>query len=146
MPIKGLALQPLANWASKVSPFWLAVGTNTKENKQPGVGMFRLGWLMDYPSMEDYLTPLYSTGGSANYYGYSNPQFDRLCDRADVERDSKKRLDLYRQAQAIAVEDAPWSPTYFQRDVELWNPRLRGVEDSLMGHLPHKRTTVQEGK
>lgn len=29
MPIKGLALKPLANWSSKASLFWLAVGTNT---------------------------------------------------------------------------------------------------------------------
>ena len=27
------------------------------ETADPGVGMFRLGWVMDYPSMEDYLRP-----------------------------------------------------------------------------------------
>ena len=90
-----------------------------------------------------YITTPANRWSGNNRTGYSNPQFDRLCDRADIERDPKKRLDLYRQTQAIAVQDAPWSPTYFQKDVELWNPRLRGVEDSLMGHLPHKRTTVE---
>ena len=40
------------------------------------------GWAgsMDYPSMENYLGPLYSTNGSSNYYGYSNPEFDSLVD------------------------------------------------------------------
>ncbi|MEV1334060.1 ABC transporter substrate-binding protein, partial [Micromonospora costi] len=50
---------------------------NKVEKKQP-VGLFRMGWVMDYPSMEDYLGPLYSTNGSSNYYGYSNPEFDKL--------------------------------------------------------------------
>ena len=37
-----------------------------------------MGWVLDYPSMENYLGPLYSTTGSSNYYGYSNPEFDTL--------------------------------------------------------------------
>ena len=53
--------------------------------KTPGVGMFRLGWVMDYPSMVDYLGPLYTTHGSSNYYGYSNPQFDKLVAQGSTE-------------------------------------------------------------
>ena len=39
-------------------------------------GFFRTGWQMDYPSLENFLTPLYATGGSSN-----GPPFrgDRLC-------------------------------------------------------------------
>ncbi len=44
--------------------------------------MFRMGWVMDYPSMENYLGPVYTTDGSSNYYGYSNPQFDALVKEA----------------------------------------------------------------
>ena len=102
-----------------------------------------LRWMADYLDPQDFTSVMLHTGVSENTLGYSNPEFDRLCDTADVERSPAKRIALYRQAQAIAVEDAPWAPIYFQKDVELWNPSLRGVQDSLMGHLPHKRTTVE---
>ena len=53
------------------------------EQKQP-VGAFRMGWIFDYPAMENYLGPLYSTHGSSNYYGYSNPEFDKLLAEGDA--------------------------------------------------------------
>jgi oligopeptide transport system substrate-binding protein len=118
-------------------------GKFLSERNHGTMPFYFLRWSADYLDPQNFTSVMLHTGAPENSIGYSNPQFDRLCDRGDVERDPKKRLALYRQAQAIAVEDAPWSPTYFQRDVELWNPHLRGVEDSLMGHLPHKRTTIE---
>ena len=48
---------------------------NTQSKKWTGP-WFLDGWVMDYPSMENYLRPLYATDGSAAYTGYSNPQFE----------------------------------------------------------------------
>ncbi len=45
----------------------------TKVEAKQNVGLFRMGWVMDYPSMENYLGPIFTTNGSSNYYGYSNP-------------------------------------------------------------------------
>ena len=50
---------------------------------------------------------------------------------------------MYQQAEQIAVDDAPWVPLYFQRDVELVKPRVKNIRDSLFGHLPYTTTTVQ---
>jgi oligopeptide transport system substrate-binding protein len=113
------------------------------ERNRGTMPFYFLRWSADYLDPQNFTSVMLHTGAPENSIGYSDPRFDHLCDQADVERDSKKRLDMYRKAQAIAIEDAPWSPTYFQRDVELWNPRVHGVEDSLMGHLPHKRTTLE---
>jgi ABC-type oligopeptide transport system substrate-binding subunit len=41
-------------------------------NKHGVTGPYRLGWLMDYPSMYNYLQPIYFTGVPNNYMGYSN--------------------------------------------------------------------------
>jgi ABC-type oligopeptide transport system substrate-binding subunit len=99
-----------------------------------------LRWAADYLDPQNFLSTMLRTGAPQNTLGYSNPEFDRLCDTADVTQDETKRFALYRRAEAIAVGDAPWIPFYFQKDLELWNPKLRGIEDSAMGHLPHKRT------
>jgi ABC-type oligopeptide transport system substrate-binding subunit len=103
-----------------------------------------LRWMADYLDPQNFLSTMLRTGTPENTLGYSNAEFDRLCDQADGLLDAKARMELYHKAEAIAVRDAPWVPIYFQKDVELWNPRLRGVEDSLMGHLPHKRTYLAE--
>jgi len=115
-------------------------GTFLNRRNSGAMQFYFLRWSADYLDPQDFLSMMLRTGSPENSVGYSNPEFDRLCDSADVMQDSAKRLATYRKAEAIAVDDAPWIPIYFQRDVELWNPKVRGVEDSLMGHLPHKRT------
>lgn len=115
-------------------------GTFLNRRNSGAMPFYFLRWSADYLDPQDFLSMMLHTGSPENSLGYSNPEFDRLCDSADVMQDATKRFATYRKAETIAVDDAPWVPIYFQRDVELWNSRLRGVEDSLMGHLPHKRT------
>ena len=63
----------------------------TKVEKKQPVGLIRLGWIMDYPLMENYLGPLYGTNGSSNYYGYSNPTFDSLVKEGSAGGDAPRR-------------------------------------------------------
>jgi ABC-type transport system substrate-binding protein len=107
---------------------------------------YHLRWSADYLDPQNFLSLMLRTGSPENTIGYSNPEFDRLCDQADVEPDPARRLKLYAQAQRIAVEDAPWVPIHHLRDVELHKPHLKGLRDSLMGHLPHITTDVSGRK
>ena len=43
---------------------------------------------------------------------YSNPEFDKIYERAAVMSDSPERTELYRQAERIVVEDAPCAFLY----------------------------------
>lgn len=104
------------------------------------MGFYFLRWAADYLDPQNFLSTMLHSRAPENTLGYANPEFDRLCETADVMQEPGARLATYRLAERIAVEDAPWVPIYFQQDVELWNPRLAGVEDCAMGHLPHKRT------
>ena len=49
-------------------------------------GMFRNGWQADYPSIENYLSPLYAKGAfppqGSNYAKYDNPEFEKLLTQA----------------------------------------------------------------
>lgn len=64
----------------------------------------------------------FKSGASANVWGYSNPEIDRLADAGRTEMDEKARYDIYREAQEILLEDMPnlflVSPKefYFARD------------------------------
>ena len=110
-----------------------------------------LRWGADYLDPQNYLSLLLHTSKKVNGVedhpengiGYSNTEFDSLCDQADTEKDSKKRMELYLKAEQIAVDDAAWVPMYFQKDLELVNPKVKGIRESLLGHLPHLTTTVK---
>ncbi len=118
-------------------------GKFLEERNRSTMPFYFLRWAADYLDPQNFTSLMLHSKAPENTIGYSSPEFDRLCDQADVEQNPEKRVALYRRAEAVAVTDAPWIPTYFQKDIELWNPRVRGVEDGLMGHLPHKRTTVE---
>jgi len=100
-------------------------------------------WSADYLDPQDFLSVLLHTGAPENRTAYSNKAYDALLDQADAGTDPAKRMALYRQAERIVVDDAPWAPIYYQRDLELMKPGVSGIRDSLMGHLPHKTTEVK---
>ena len=108
------------------------------------LGFFHLRWGADYLDPQNFLSFMLHTNARENTLGYSNPEFDRLCETADRLPMSKQdqRIALYRRAERIAVDDAIWIPMYFQRDIELVRPSVTGLRRSAMGPLPHTTTDV----
>ncbi|MGI5147591.1 peptide ABC transporter substrate-binding protein [Plantactinospora sp. CA-294935] len=100
------------------------------EGKQP-VGLIRMGWLMDYPSMENYLGPLYTTNGSSNYYGYSNPEFDRLVQEGTTAATPDEAVKKYQQAEDILATEMPVIPLRFGQNVYAHSTRVKNVEVDL---------------
>ncbi|HWA83613.1 MAG TPA: hypothetical protein VG820_09280, partial [Fimbriimonadaceae bacterium] len=79
----------------------------------------------------------FTSTGNENKIFYSNPKVDELCAKADSDLNPDERKQLYAQAEDIVLQDAPIIPIYFQRDAELISPRVKGLRNSLFGHLPH---------
>jgi ABC-type oligopeptide transport system substrate-binding subunit len=75
-------------------------------------GPFRLGWLMDYPSPGNFLSPIHVTAGSSNHTGYSNEEFDELVAAGDA-LPLEDAIDEYQQAADILCEDLPVAPMFF---------------------------------
>jgi peptide/nickel transport system substrate-binding protein/oligopeptide transport system substrate-binding protein len=104
------------------------------EKKQP-VGMFRMGWIFDYPAMENYLGPLYTTNGSSNYYGYSNREFDRLVAEGDRASTPEAATTLYQQAEDILARDLPVIPMRFGQNNFGYSTRVKNVELDLFNRV-----------
>jgi oligopeptide transport system substrate-binding protein len=85
----------------------------TKVKAKEPVGLIRLGWVMDYPLMENYLGPLYSTTGSSNYYGYSNPAFDSLVAEGSKAPTTEAAIKKWQEAEDILAKDMPVLPLRF---------------------------------
>jgi hypothetical protein len=114
-----------------------------EKNNRKEMPFFHMRWGADYLDAENFLSTLLASYGPENKVNYVNPQYDALCRQADTALDEATRLKLYGQAEDIVLQDAPFVPIYFQRDAELINPRVKGLRESLFGHLPHTTVTLQ---
>ncbi|MFI7546440.1 ABC transporter substrate-binding protein [Actinoplanes sp. NPDC049599] len=99
----------------------------TKVEKKEPVGLIRLGWVMDYPLMENYLGPLYATGGSSNYYGYSNPAFDNLVKEGSAAKTTDEAITKWQAAEDILAKDMPVIPLRFGQNVYGHSEKVKNV-------------------
>jgi oligopeptide transport system substrate-binding protein len=107
----------------------------TKAERKEPMGMFRMGWIFDYPALENYLGPLYSTHGSSNYYGYSNPEFDRLLAEGDRAATPEAATPIYQQAEDLLARDLPVLPLRFAKTNFGHSPRVANVAIDLFRHV-----------
>ena len=103
---------------------------------------YHIRWAADYLDPQDFYSILLRSNGGENHVSYSNPRFDALCDKADVEQNPEVRRGLYRQAARIAADEVPMIPLYYQKDIELVKPYVKNLDDGLMGHLPYKNLSL----
>ncbi|WP_432624615.1 peptide ABC transporter substrate-binding protein [Bifidobacterium sp.] len=78
---------------------------------------FRSGWMLDYPSAEDYLNPLYASssadGHGSNDGDYKSEEFDNLLNAALAQTDVQKRTDDFTEAQEVLAKDLPVIPLWY---------------------------------
>lgn len=105
-------------------------------------GMFRMGWQMDYPSIENFLVPLYSKGAASNYYDYNNPEFERLTAEAAAADSLEEANELYQQAEALLAEDMRIIPMWHYVINAGWSPRVDNVQINAFGQPDLTQVTV----
>lgn len=88
---------------------------------------WRTGWIADYPDPENFLNLLYgkhvpeklSDRSFINSVRYQSAEFDSLFESALREPDEKKRYDLFRQADQVAINDAAYMPIFYDENTRL---------------------------
>ena len=95
--------------------------------------MFDLGWIADYPHQQDFLEVLFHGGSDVNYGEYRNSEVDDLLDRAGVEPDKSRSINLYRQAEQKMIDDAACLPLWFGRNYLLVKPYVKNYRVSPLG-------------
>lgn len=101
---------------------------------------WRTGWVADYPSPENFLNLLYgehvpsemSSQSYINSVRYQNQEFDSLFEAALREVDDKKRNDLYRQADQVAIDDAAIMPIFYDENTRLLQVDVRNFPANAM--------------
>ncbi len=83
------------------------------QNLQYQIG--RLGWVADYPILDNFIYPNFYTGVGDNRSGYSNPDVDAAIDAARSTVDDAERLAALQEVNRQIGEDFPVIPLMFYR-------------------------------
>src|ERR1700682_1846060 len=119
-----IADQLQTNLGVKVNQVVIDSKTVTTRLRKHDYQLYVGGWGADYPDDQDWFD-IWMTGSGNVFGGWSNPAYDALVKKADIEPDAKKRQDYYDQAQKILIDDAGGGFLYQRGYMFLVKPRVQ---------------------
>ena len=106
-------------------------------------GMIRSGWQGDYPSIENFLAPIYAKGADSNWSKYDNPAFDAKLKEAAAASTSDEANALYQAAEAMLAEDLPTAPMWYPATVVGWSDKVTNVKVNAFGVLDYSAISLK---
>ncbi|MGH7434085.1 MAG: ABC transporter substrate-binding protein [Polyangiaceae bacterium] len=116
--------------------------------KRPGMSFG--SWGMDYADPGSLLEPLFASPppGATEHNGgsfYANPRLDDVLARARATADGERRAALYREADAIVCDDAPWAFTFLRHFYDVSQPYVHGLSVRSLRGRDASRTWLDPG-
>ncbi|HEX2130242.1 MAG TPA: ABC transporter substrate-binding protein [Actinophytocola sp.] len=108
-------------------------------------GPFRAGWSMDYPSMVNFLKPLYFSGFPSNHTTYSNEQFEQLVEEGNAADGEDAAIEKYTEAERLLLETMPVIPVYFGKAFYVYSDNVESVPYSALHEVPEYESVVVSG-
>ncbi len=115
----------------------------TLSDDKKHTSMYRAGWQADYPSIENWLNPLWRTGASSNDSSYSSPKLDAKLKEADGTKDIDAANKLYQEAEAILTEEMPGIPLWHYAQQSVHSNKVENVKIDAFGELVLSEITVK---
>ena len=107
------------------------------------MGLFRSGWQGDYPSLENFLAPIYGKGADSNWSKYDNPAFDAKLKEANAASTNEEANKLYGEAEEMLGADLPTAPLWYPQTVVGWSDRVDNVKINAFGVLDFSAISVK---
>ena len=85
----------------------------------------RLGWNADYPTMDNFLYPIFLSTSENNYSKYNNPEVDAGRLAARQMTDEAERKAEYRKINAMVGADMPVVPIMFYSHNQVGSEKLK---------------------
>ena len=94
---------------------------------------FLYAWYADYPDPDTFLFELFHSKSPRNFTRYANPAVDGLLEQARRTVDIQHRLELYRRAEKLIMDDAPIVPFWHYAYERRFQPYVKSVEVNGLG-------------
>lgn len=121
---------------------WPAFSRMLEEGKLP---FFLYAWYADVPEPDYFLTKLFHSRSSRNFFGYSNPVVDDLLTNARSAGDLQRMVELYRRAEQLILDDAPLIPVFHHTYERLFQHYVRSIEVNGLGdpYIPFRKIWLE---
>lgn len=104
----------------------LAIDDNTTD-------MLAIDRMMSYPSIEDFLYPLYSRYGSENNADYLSSTVNNALDSAAAKPSIDEGFDAYQNAEEKLVDNMPTVPLWYATTIGGYSERVENVKFDIFG-------------
>jgi oligopeptide transport system substrate-binding protein len=123
-------------------PDWGAFSKSLSEGRFP---IFLYGWYADVPDPDSFLFRLFHSKSPQNYVGYASHEVDDLLILARRQTDLPRRVDLYRRAEQMILNDAPIIPILHHTYERLFQPYVRSIEVNGLGdpYIPLRKIWLE---
>lgn len=95
--------------------------------------MGRLGWIADYPTLDNFIFPNFYSTADNNYSRYNNPEVDAAIDDARKIADEDDRKDAYRKINQMVADDMPIIPIMFYAHQHVASDRVNELYYNAQG-------------
>lgn len=121
---------------------WPAFSKLLSEGKLP---VFLYAWYADIPDPDNFLFKLFHSKGSRNFFGYTSAEVDELLAQARNESDLQRRVERYRRAEQLVLDDAVVMPVWHFTYERLFQPYVRSIEVSGLGdpYIPLRKIWLE---
>jgi len=109
------------------------------------LAFFLYAWYADVPDPDNFLTKLFLSTSPRNVTGYANAMVDDLLTRARREGDLPRRVELYRRAEQIVLDDVPIIPMWHYTYERLFQSYVRSIEVNGLGdpYIPLRKIWLE---
>lgn len=106
----------------------------------------RAGWIWDYPVYDSAIFPLLHSSSidGDNIARYSNPEVDDLIDEARTTEDPDERSQLYRDAEAQALEDVALVPVNWYNGQIVYTESIGNLVQTPLQFVLYEQVTKEE--
>ena len=128
---------------AEIQPFAKFAEVLDMRKSQSLPGLTRAGWQGDYPSLYNFLGPVWATNASSNYEKYSNPEFDKLLKEGLAAKSTEEANAKFNEAQEILFEDLPGLPLWDYAKPIVWSNNVIKAETGWNGSILYYAITAK---
>jgi oligopeptide transport system substrate-binding protein len=104
-------------------------------NDHKMTGPYRAAWQEDFPDVENWVGPLYVTGGSSNDGGFSDPEVDRLYKEATALPTVEAAHAKFAEATKVIDQQVPAMPIGYFSEQWGYSQKLKSVDVDWQGQI-----------
>lgn len=93
-----------------------------------------IGWIVDYPDPQDWLSLQFLPGSSTNTGNVNDATANDLMNKGDVEQDQATRMTLTNQAEQELVNQVAWIPLFQAKGPYVVSPHVSNYANSPAGY------------